>query len=113
MIEGYTFGRIVIARMTYRADLKIVTGRVVPDWWRNAGHAVDVGDVGDILAAKPQYLVIGQGSPGMMRVAGKLRGELDRLGIALIEEPTAKAIATFNRLLDEGKNVAAGFHLTC
>ena len=34
-------------------------------------------------------------------------------GIELIEEPTATALQTFNRLQGEGKNVAGAFHLTC
>ncbi|MFH1216799.1 MAG: MTH938/NDUFAF3 family protein [Pseudomonadota bacterium] len=113
MIDGYSFGRIVIAGITYRSDLKIVTGKVVPDWWRNAGHAVGKDDVGDILAAAPQYFVIGQGNPGLMTVTADFAAELARLGIELIEEPTAQAITTFNRLYEAGKNVAAGFHLTC
>ena len=33
--------------------------------------------------------------------------------IELIEEKTSKAIKTFNRLFKEGKNVCAGFHLSC
>jgi hypothetical protein len=42
-------------------------------------------------------------------VAEEIRGK----GIDLIAENTGSAVETFNRLQDEGKNVAGGFHLTC
>jgi len=31
----------------------------------------------------------------------------------LIEEPTVKAIETFNRLYKEGRQVSGGFHVGC
>ncbi|NOQ19486.1 MAG: hypothetical protein GQ571_05905, partial [Desulfobacterales bacterium] len=33
--------------------------------------------------------------------------------VELIEKKTAKAIEVFNKLYQEGKRVAAGFHITC
>ena len=33
--------------------------------------------------------------------------------IELIEVPTAEAVSLYNQLINEGKNIAAGFHLTC
>lgn len=97
----------------HTADLKIIGSRVVAGWWRKAGHAVEPTDVDDILIARPEVLVIGQGKPGLMKVAESLKKELVLLGIDLIEEPTAIAAQTFNRLHAEGREVAAGFHLTC
>ena len=113
MIEQYSFGRIVISGRAYGADLKIINGRVIADWWRKAGHMVEVDDVNDILAAKPDYLVIGKGKPGLMQVSGQLAAELKGRGIELVAEPTASAVDTFNRLAAAGRQVAAGFHLTC
>lgn len=113
MIEQYSFGRMVISGRVYSADLKIINNRVVADWWRKAGHVVDVDDVADILAAKPQCLVIGKGKPGLMRVSGELAAELREQGIELVVEPTESAVATFNRLAAAGRQVAAGFHLSC
>jgi len=113
MIEQYSFGRMVISGRVYSADLKIINNRVVADWWRKAGHVVDVDDVADILAAKPQCLVIGKGKPGLMRVSPELAAELREQGIELVAEPTESAVATFNRLAAAGRQVAAGFHLSC
>ena len=112
-IETYSFGRIVITGITYTDDIKIVRGMVVSNWWRKRGHRVDVGDVKDVLDSSANILVIGKGEPGLMRATSKLREILENKGIQLIETSTSKAVNIFNQLLREGKDVSAGFHLTC
>ncbi len=113
MIESYRFGSMTVRGRTYRSDLMIVQGRVIPDWWRREGHEVDVSDVTEILQAKPRTLVVGQGHPGRMQVLPPLRKRLEEAAIELIEEPTDRAVHTFNRLFSEGRDVAGAFHLTC
>jgi hypothetical protein len=113
MIEQYSFGDIVVNSVRYTNDMKIVQGKVVPEWWRQRGHSVDVDDIQDILQSGPDIVVLGKGSPGMMKATRALREFLKDQNIKLIEEKTAKAVETFNRLLKEGQDIAAGFHLTC
>lgn len=113
MIEHYRFGAITVDARTYRKDLKIIRGEVVPDWWRKEGHEVDVDDLRDVFTAKPEILVIGTGDSGRMETSPSLRSALADANIRLIEAPTAEASRTFNRLLKEGKDVAGAFHLTC
>ena len=113
MIEEFSFGKIKINGLTYTDDIKIIGGKVVPEWWRKKGHSVEIDDIKDILAAQPDILVIGKGQPGLMKSSGSLREYLKNSGIELIENKTSKAIEDFNRLLKAGKNVSAGFHLTC
>ena len=113
MIEGYQFGSMKIAGKKYNNDLKIIDGKVISDWWRKEGHSVDQTDADDILAARPEVLVVGNGSPGRMQVEQSLRSALADAKIKLIEEPTERAMKTFNRLYEEGKDVAGAFHLSC
>ena len=113
MIEKYSFGKIVVNGIPYTHDIKIIQGEVIPNWWRKTGHRVDVNDIMDIVEAKPDILVIGQGKPGYMKSSKSLQEFLERNGIDLIEETTSEAVQTTNGLLKNGKNVAAGFHLTC
>lgn len=113
MIERFSFGNIVVNGITYRNDIKIIQGKVVSTWWRQHGHRVDVDDIQDIVDAKPTVLVLGKGSPGMMKSSRSLKKFLEKNGIVLIEEKTSRAIQTFNRLFKEGEHVCAGFHLTC
>ena len=48
-----------------------------------------------------------------MKVSERLRQHLEGVGVEVIVEPTSVATETFNRMYADGKNVAAGFHLTC
>ncbi|MFO7555981.1 MAG: MTH938/NDUFAF3 family protein [Desulfobacterales bacterium] len=113
MIEAFSFGNIVVNGKAYTDDIKIIQGKVVPTWWRKSGHRVDIDDIRDIIDARPNILVLGKGKPGMMKSTRSLCEFLKGKDIELIEEKTSKAIKTFNRLFKEGKNVCAGFHLSC
>jgi hypothetical protein len=113
MITDFSFGKIVVNGKTYSDDIKIIRGQVISDWWRKRGHRVDVEDVADILESRPDIVVIGKGSPGLMKSSSSLRDYLNVNNVELIEKKTAKAIEVFNKLYQEGKRVAAGFHITC
>lgn len=104
---------MVISGTTYSTDLKIINGQVIPEWWRKSGHVVNLDDVEDILAVRPSSLIIGKGTGGLLKVNQEVKLKLKSLGIELIEELTASAVEIFNQMFAEGKNVAAGFHLTC
>jgi hypothetical protein len=113
MIEQFAFGRIVVNGVSYTSDIKIIRGKIVPEWWRKRGHWVEVDDIEDILASDPKILVIGKGKPGLMKSSDALRELLNERNIERIEEKTSKAVLTFNRFFKEGKAVAAGFHVGC
>ena len=113
MIEKYNFGRIVINGQTFSKDLKIIQGKIIHPWQRDKGHNVDQKDITDVLKANPEIFILGKGKPGMMKSTANLRQILSQEGIKLIEEPTAKAVQSFNQLLKQGRDVAAGLHLTC
>jgi hypothetical protein len=113
MIEHYSFGSMTISGKRYSSDLKIINGQVYPDWWRKTGHSVDVDEVTDIINAKPDYLIIGSGKSGLMKVSNSLRQRLGDIGVEVIVEHTSEALGTFNRMYADGKNIAGGFHLSC
>ena len=113
MITDFSFGKIVVNGKTYTDDIKIVRGQVISDWWRKRGHRVDVEDIADILESEPDTVVIGKGSPGLVKTSNHLRESLVAHNIVLIEKKTSKAIEVFNKLFQEGRKVAAGLHITC
>ena len=113
MITDFSFGKIVVNGKAYSDDIKIVRGQVIPEWWRKSGHRVDVEDIADILESGPDIVIIGKGSPGLMKTSTHLRESLEANNIVLIEKKTSKAIEVFNKLFQESRKVAAGFHITC
>ena len=113
MITDFSFGRIVANGQTCSNDVKIIRGTLVPDWWRKSGHTVEIEDLQDALDSDPEFIVIGKGQPGYMQLTDSLREHLAVKGVKLIEEPTARAVETFNRLIKDGRRVAGGFHVGC
>ena len=113
MITDFSFGKIVVNGKIYTNDIKIVRGQVISDWRRKSGHRVDVEDIADILESGPDTVVIGKGSPGLMKTSNHLRESLTVNNIVLIEKKTSRAIEVFNKLFQEGRKVAAGFHISC
>ena len=113
MIEGHSFGSMTISGKRYTSDLKIINGQVFPDWWRKTGHSVAIDEVTDILNAKPDYLIIGSGKFGLMKVSDRLRRCCEECGIQLIIKPSKAAVKIYNKMHADGKNVAGAFHITC
>jgi hypothetical protein len=113
MIEKHSFGSMTITGKRYTSDLKIIKGKVHPDWWREKGHTVTVDDVTDILNAKPDYLIIGAGKFGLMKLSDSLRQHLEGIRIQVIVERSKTAVKTYNKMNADGKNVAGAFHLSC
>ena len=111
-IEAYQFGLINIDGIAYKNDLKIVAGQVVPDWWRKEGHNLLLADIQDVLEARPEVLVVGQGDPGLLMVSDEVKHRLKELGIELIAQPSEQACETFNRL-SPARDTAFAVHLTC
>lgn len=111
-IQSYRFGYIEIDGKIYRNDVKLIGERVVPDWWRAQGHLVQLKDVQDLLNEGPEICIFGTGY-GAMRVSEAVRSEFQNRGIKVLIEKTELACNTYNRLLQDGKKVVGGFHLTC
>ena len=113
-ITAYAFGRLEIDGTVFRRDLTIAAGRVACPWWRSAGsHLFAPEDLGEVIAAAPEVVVLGTGYFGRARVAEAALGALRAAGCEVIVERTGRAVKEFNRLLDERREVAAALHLTC
>ncbi len=111
-IDAYHFGEIVIDGRHYRRDVIIFPDRVQANWWREEGHSLSPADLWDVVQARPDVLVIGQGSAGRMDVPATTRQWLEEQGIQVIAQPTAQAVNTYNALREK-KRVIAALHLTC
>ncbi len=114
-IESYQFGEIVIDGVRYNKDLKIIKGKIIENWWRSQGHLLQLSDILDIVAAKPNTLVVGTGAYGRMLLKPGLLDELGSKGIYVEFLPTELAAEKFNELLSQlgVESVAFAAHLTC
>ena len=111
-IQTYRFGYIEIDGKVYRNDIKLIGKTVVPDWWRGQGHLVELEDVQDLLKADAEICIFGTGYGGM-RVSKAVKSAFKNRGVEVLIEKTESACDTYNRLLQGGKKLVAGFHLSC
>ena len=112
-VRSYSFGSITIDDRTFRSDVIIYRDSVDADWWRAEGHALSAADLAGVVAARPDVIVVGTGSFGILKVPEETRRSLAERGIGLVIERTAKAVVVYNELREQGRNVIAALHLTC
>lgn len=112
-IDNYSFGNIKIDGIEYRSDVIIYPDRVDDKWWRLEGHLLKPDDLKEVWTCKPEILIVGQGLPGLMKVAPSLIEHCKDNKIDLIALPTADAVSRFNELASKKPLVIAALHLTC
>lgn len=111
-IEDYRFGKIIINGQPYNKDLIIFSDRILPNWWRERGHSLAIADLKEVIAAKPQVLIIGTGMYGRIKVPDDVFQNLQSLDIEVIVVRTGKACQIYNHIQAE-YDVIAALHLSC
>ena len=112
MIESYDFGRVVINGRTYTSDVIVFPDRVRDRWWRKEGHRLSTEDLGEIVRAKPEVLIVGTGYSELVEIPRETSDFIRSKGIELLAQPTRKAVELWNEL-SKTKKVVAALHLTC
>ncbi|MFQ5884763.1 MAG: Mth938-like domain-containing protein [Thermoplasmata archaeon] len=111
-IDSYDFGKIIIDGVTYTSDVILLEEQVNSSWWRKESHLLESADLEDVVQANPEFLVIGTGRSGVMKVPQETQEFLRSKGIVFVIEKTGDACRTYNQYARERK-VAAALHLTC
>lgn len=113
MIDDYSFGHITIEGRAYTSDIIIFPdGRIEDSWWRKNGHKLCIDDIVDLINTRPQIIIAGTGSPGLMKPDKNLTKELIDKEIEFKAMSSKEAVVMYNELYDK-KRVGACFHLTC
>lgn len=112
-IRDFQFGQIWVQGQICSKDLKICGEELICPWWRKKGHQVDVDDVQDLIALQPETIVLGMGTPGLMKATANLKKTLQQRGLRLVEIPTPEAVQEYTRLSAQGQTVGLGLHLFC
>ncbi len=112
-IDRYSFGQITIDGKDYRSDVIIHPDKVDDKWWRKEGHKLTIDDLKEVWESKPKALIVGTGSPGLMKVDKEVAERCKKEGIDLHIAPTAKAVEDYNQRAAKDASVMAALHLTC
>ena len=112
MIDSYTFGTFVIDGKRFDSNVKIIQGKAVKcRYFEN--HIIELNDFFDLVDQKPEYIIIGTGAYGVVRVPDEIKEYIEKAGIKLIMEKTGDACKTYNDLIKNNKKVCALLHNTC
>lgn len=111
-IDACSFGEIIIDGKRHTTDVIIFPDRVKSNWWRKKGHELNPEDIEEIIEEKPDLLIVGTGSSGLMEVKPETKKLLESRGIDFIAKPTSEAYKEYNQRKELGKVIAA-LHLTC
>jgi len=112
VIDSYQFGLVSISGKEYTSDVIVFPDRVKDNWYRRSGHQLCLEDIAEVMAGKPEVLIVGTGASGLVKVLPEVQQAADAQDIKLIVETTDKACHTYNRLSHSHRAVAA-LHLTC
>ena len=112
MIDSYSFGIITIGNQKFTKDLIVYPDNINSNWRRKTGHLLSEDDIIEILEYKPEVLIIGTGSRGLMKVDEILKDKIKALGIEFVIKKTSEAVIEYNRIYKD-KKVVATLHLTC
>lgn len=112
MIDSYSFGRMEIGGQAYTSDLILFPDKIKDSWWRERGHRLSLKDMEDVFQETPEFIVIGTGFYGIMKVAEEVKQAAQSKGITLVIEKTEKAVESYNKIATQKKTIGA-FHLTC
>ncbi len=117
MISHYSFGSLVFKNKTFNKDLIIIKTskeeKIVSNWWRKEGHYLQVEDLEDIWEVPVEFLIVGTGAYGVMKIDPSVEKKAKELNIKLEVYKTADAVKRFNDLYSQNKSIAGAFHLTC
>jgi len=110
-IEKYSFGNLIVDKKKYIRDVLILPGDVVSTWQRQKSHFVIMKDIRDLTEIEFDYLILGTGFYGQMKIAEEIILYCQKKNIQLFIGKTRQAIEKYNSLTSNKK--AAALHLTC
>ncbi len=112
MINNYTFGTFIIDGKEFNSNVKLINN--TPKSCRHFdNHIITKDDFTDLIAAKPEIIIIGTGASGVVNVSEDIIDLIESKNIKLIIKKTAQACHEYNNLIKQKKNVVAVMHNTC
>lgn len=109
-IEEFTFGLIKIDGIKYDKDLILTPKGIIPNWWRIEGHRVYWKDLEFLNFDGIEYLMIGTGWSGAVKVMDDLKEKMKELNIRIISKYSQMILKEYEQYKDKA---ILALHLTC
>lgn len=112
MIQSYSFGTFIIGGKRFDSNVKLINDVAQPCRYFD-NHIITKDDFTDLIAAKPEIIIIGTGASGYVAVPEAVIDLMQKNKIKLIIKKTKQACEEYNSLIKQKKTVAAIMHNTC
>lgn len=107
VITAYDTGSISINSKPFDRSLIVTRTQLSENWGINSIEALEKSHIAQIIALKPELIIIGTGSH-LIFPAVEVYAATIELGIGIDFMDTHAACRTYNILMSEGRNVVAG-----
>ena len=108
-IQEYKLGAFIIDGKQFIGSIKIIENNKVRYWERET-QILDLKDIDELLRSNPEYLVVGTGAGGLLKIPDNIRQAVVLKGISLVVGKTQEAIKRFNELSLSKKKVVGIFN---
>ncbi|MGB4253542.1 MAG: MTH938/NDUFAF3 family protein [Minisyncoccales bacterium] len=117
-INSTEFGSITIDNKEYGQVLIIGNSIIERDHSKlnklfGTSHKIGRWEVEKLLEGNPDFILIGTGQSGVMKVGKEVLNKLNKSGAKIIVDITPKIVEDYNQKTKEGKRVNALIHTTC
>jgi hypothetical protein len=116
-VDRFGFGSIVIQGKKYGHDVLLFPDKTVRQRkggiWKFGSHSIKKDEIQKLAEANPDVIIVGTGTSGKARICADAESFVQEAEVELVVLPSREAIERLNRLVEEGKQVAALIHITC
>jgi hypothetical protein len=116
-VDNLKFGSIVVGGKEYQRDIFIFPDGSVKERKGGFGmfgdHAITKAEIEKLVEANPDTIVVGTGTSDAAGLVSEAKAYAQQSKAELLSLSSFEAIERFNKLVDEGKRVAALIHITC
>lgn len=109
-ISHFDAEKFTINKRDYKVSIVASVNKILCPWTEKSASQLTTEDFTPILNCKPQIIIIGTGSQ-MVALDPQIIAAVQSQKVGIEVMDTAAAVRTFNVLISEGRNVAAGLLL--
>ena len=116
-VDSFRFGLIVIDGKKYVRDVLVFPDGTMRKrkggFWKFGSHTIKREEIDQLVKADPEEIIVGTGTSAKARLTPDTESWANEAKLNLVVLSSQEAVERFNRLVQEGKRVAALIHITC
>ncbi|MBM2820320.1 MAG: hypothetical protein HW405_80 [Candidatus Berkelbacteria bacterium] len=107
-VDGQRFGQVIIVDgKIYERD----SGTLENEFGTTHRISHEEGD--ELLESDPEYIIIGDGFNGVLKVQSEILEFLQKTGVKILVLHSPAAVKKYNELIKQGRRVNLLIHTTC